>query len=67
MLNSMIELSDRINRIIKLPNNWFDAVHGFFAGFFIDKYLFFAKHPNLNKEAATDAWLQVLELFQNNL
>ncbi len=45
----------------------YDAVHGFFAGFFIDKYPFFAHHPSLNREAAADAWQQVLELFQNNL
>ncbi|MEA5598429.1 dienelactone hydrolase family protein, partial [Rivularia sp. UHCC 0363] len=45
----------------------YDAIHGFFGGFFVDKYPFFAKSPNLNQEAATDAWLQVLELFQNHL
>jgi carboxymethylenebutenolidase len=45
----------------------YDAVHGFFTGFFIDKYPFLAQHPSLNKEAAIDAWQQVLELFQNNL
>jgi carboxymethylenebutenolidase len=45
----------------------YDAVHGFFGSFFIDKYPFLAKHPNLNREAATDAWSHVLELFQNNL
>jgi carboxymethylenebutenolidase len=45
----------------------YDAVHGFFAGFFIDKYPFFKQHPSLNREAAIDAWQQVLELFQNNL
>lgn len=45
----------------------YDAGHGFFAGFFIDKYPFLAQHPNINREAAADAWQQVLELFQNNL
>lgn len=45
----------------------YDAGHGFFAGLFIDKYPFLAKHPSFNFEAAIDAWQQVLELFQNNL
>ncbi len=45
----------------------YDAGHGFFAGFFIDKYPFFAHHPSFNKEATSDAWQQVLELFHNHL
>ncbi|MGB7441316.1 MAG: dienelactone hydrolase family protein [Coleofasciculaceae cyanobacterium] len=45
----------------------YDAGHGFFAGFFVDKYPFLAQNPNCNYEAASDAWQQVLELFQNNL
>jgi carboxymethylenebutenolidase len=47
----------------------YDAGHGFFAAFFIDKYPFLAKHPSFSFyfEAAIDAWQQVLELFQNNL
>lgn len=45
----------------------YDAGHGFFGGLFIDKYPFFAQHPNLNQEAAIDAWEQVLELFHNHL
>lgn len=43
----------------------YDAGHGFFAGLFIDKYPFLAQHPSANREAAIDAWQQVLELFQN--
>lgn len=45
----------------------YDTVHGFFGGFFTDKYPFLAQHPNLNREAAIDAWQQVLELFKNYL
>ncbi|QSJ17675.1 dienelactone hydrolase family protein [Nostoc sp. UHCC 0702] len=45
----------------------YDAGHGFFAGFFVDKYPFMAQHPSYNPEAAPDAWQHVLELFQNNL
>ncbi len=47
----------------------YDAGHGFFGGLFIDKYPFLEQHPSAsaNKEAAVDAWQQVLELFQNNL
>lgn len=45
----------------------YDAGHGFFAGFFVDKYPFLAQHPSYNPEAAPDAWEHVLELFQNNL
>ncbi len=47
----------------------YDAGHGFFGGLFIDKYPFLAQHPSVsvNREAAIDAWKQVLELFQNNL
>lgn len=47
----------------------YDAGHGFFGAFFVDKYPFFAQHPNIisYREAAADAWQQVIELFQNNL
>ncbi|MDY6900501.1 MAG: dienelactone hydrolase family protein [Cyanobacteriota bacterium] len=45
----------------------YDAGHGFFAGFFVDKYPFLAQNPLVNREAATDAWNHVLELFKNNL
>ena len=45
----------------------YDAGHGFFAGFFKDKYSFMEQHPSLNFEAALDAWQQVLELFEHNL
>jgi carboxymethylenebutenolidase len=45
----------------------YDAGHGFFAAFFVDKYPFLAQHPDLNREAAVDAWKNVLELFQNHL
>jgi carboxymethylenebutenolidase len=45
----------------------YDAEHGFFAGYFIDKYPFFIQHPSLNQEAVIDAWEQVLELFDSNL
>jgi carboxymethylenebutenolidase len=45
----------------------YDAGHGFFAGFFKDKYPFLEQHPSYNPEAAPDAWNHVLELFQNNL
>ena len=45
----------------------YDAGHGFFGGFFIDKYPFLAQNPNINREAAIDAWNNVLELFENNL
>lgn len=45
----------------------YDAGHGFFAGFFKDKYPFITKNPSYNPEAAPEAWKHVLELFQNNL
>ncbi|MBH8576087.1 dienelactone hydrolase family protein [Nostocaceae cyanobacterium CENA369] len=45
----------------------YDAGHGFFAGFFVDKYPFLAQHLSYNPQAAPDAWQHVLELFQNNL
>ncbi|RCJ23500.1 dienelactone hydrolase [Nostoc sp. ATCC 43529] len=45
----------------------YDAGHGFFAGFFKDKYPFMEQHPSYNPEAAPDAWQHVLELFKNNL
>ena len=45
----------------------YDAGHGFFAGIFLDKYPYFEQHPSFNKEAASDAWQQVLELFETNL
>jgi carboxymethylenebutenolidase len=45
----------------------YDAGHGFFAGFFIDKYPFLDQHPSLNREAAADAWKHVLELFEKAL
>ncbi|KOP24521.1 dienelactone hydrolase [Hapalosiphon sp. MRB220] len=45
----------------------YDAGHGFFHGFFKDKYPFIEQHPSYNPEAAPDAWKHVLELFQNNL
>ena len=45
----------------------YDAGHGFFAGFFVDKYPFLAQNPSVNREAAIDAWNHVLELFENNL
>lgn len=45
----------------------YDAGHGFFAGFFQDKYPFLKQHPSYNPEAAPHAWQQVLKLFQNNL
>ncbi len=45
----------------------YDAGHGFFAGFFVDKYPFLAQNPNVNAEAAADAWNHVLEFFENNL
>lgn len=45
----------------------YDAGHGFFAGFFKDKYPFIEKHPSFNSEAAPHAWQQVLELFENRL
>ena len=45
----------------------YDAGHGFFAGFFKDKYPFIEQHPSFNPEAAPHAWQQVLELFENNL
>ena len=45
----------------------YDAGHGFFAGFFVDKYPFLAQNPIINTEAAIDAWNHVLELFENNL
>jgi len=45
----------------------YDAGHGFFGGFFVDKYPFLAQNPSINREAATDAWNHVLELFENNL
>ncbi|MCC5628210.1 dienelactone hydrolase family protein [Nostoc sphaeroides] len=45
----------------------YDAGHGFFAGFFKDKYPFLEQHPSYNPEAAPDAWQHVLELFKNNL
>ncbi|NJR22802.1 MAG: dienelactone hydrolase family protein [Richelia sp. CSU_2_1] len=45
----------------------YDAGHGFFAGFFKDKYPAIEQHPSYNGEAAADAWKNVLELFQNNL
>jgi carboxymethylenebutenolidase len=45
----------------------YDAGHGFFGGFFTDKYPFLKQHPSYNSEAAPHAWQQVLELFHNNL
>ncbi|AFZ02158.1 dienelactone hydrolase family protein [Calothrix sp. PCC 6303] len=45
----------------------YDAGHGFFTGFFLDKYPFLTKHPNLNREAAIDSWYKVLELFHGGL
>lgn len=45
----------------------YDAGHGFFAGFFKDKYPFIEQHPSFNPEAAPHAWQQVLELFKHNL
>jgi carboxymethylenebutenolidase len=45
----------------------YDAGHGFFAGFFVDKHPFLAQHPSYNPQAAPDAWQYVLELLQNNL
>jgi carboxymethylenebutenolidase len=45
----------------------YDAGHGFFAGFFEDKYPFFKQHPSYNPEAAPHAWQQVLELFDRKL
>jgi carboxymethylenebutenolidase len=45
----------------------YDAGHGFFAGFFVDKYPFLAQHPSYNPQAAPDAWQHLLELLQNNL
>ncbi|MGL5793019.1 MAG: dienelactone hydrolase family protein [Waterburya sp.] len=45
----------------------YDAGHGFFGGFFADKYPFLKQHPSYNSEAAPHAWQQVLELFHNNL
>jgi dienelactone hydrolase len=41
----------------------YDAGHGFFGGFFADKYPFLKRHPSYNCEAAPHAWQQVLELF----
>lgn len=45
----------------------YDAGHGFFHGFFKDKYPFITQNPSYNPEAAPDAWQNVLKLFQNNL
>jgi carboxymethylenebutenolidase len=45
----------------------YDAGHGFFGGFFQDKYPFLKQHPSYNSEAAPHAWQQVLELFHNKL
>jgi carboxymethylenebutenolidase len=45
----------------------YDAGHGFFAGFFKDKYPFMEQHPSYNPDAAPDAWKHVIELFQNHL
>lgn len=45
----------------------YDAGHGFFAGFFQDKYPFLKQHPSYNPEAAPHAWQQVIELFELNL
>ncbi|MBO3462407.1 dienelactone hydrolase family protein [Aetokthonos hydrillicola Thurmond2011] len=45
----------------------YDTGHGFFGGLFIDKYPFLEQNPNLNQEAAMDAWKHVLHLFQDNL
>lgn len=45
----------------------YDAGHGFFGGFFVDKYPFLAQNPSINREAAIDAWNHVLELLANNL
>jgi carboxymethylenebutenolidase len=42
----------------------YDAGHGFFGALL---YPFLAQHPNINREAAADAWQQVIELFQNKL
>ncbi|MCC5605854.1 hypothetical protein LC612_03365 [Nostoc sp. CHAB 5834] len=48
----------RINRQTRIRGN--DAGHGFFAGFFKDKYPFLEQHPSYNPEAAPDAWQHVL-------
>ncbi len=45
----------------------YEAGHGFFHGFFKEKYPFITQNPSYNPEAAPDAWQYVLELFQNNL
>ncbi|MBD2301242.1 dienelactone hydrolase family protein [Nostoc sp. FACHB-190] len=45
----------------------YDAGHGFFHGFFKDKYPLIEQHPSYNPEAAPHAWQRVLELFQNHL
>ena len=45
----------------------YDAGHGFFAGFFADKYPFLKQHPSYNSQAAPHAWQQVLELFHHKL
>jgi carboxymethylenebutenolidase len=45
----------------------YDAGHGFFAGFFQDKYPFLKQHPSYDPEAAPHAWQQVLKLFRHNL
>ncbi|MBC6434779.1 dienelactone hydrolase family protein [Nostoc sp. HG1] len=42
----------------------YDAGHGFFAGFFKDKYPFLEQHPSYNPEAAPDAWKHVLDCFK---
>jgi carboxymethylenebutenolidase len=45
----------------------YNAGHGFFGGFFVNKYPFLKQHPSYNSEAAPHAWQQVLELLDRNL